>query len=152
MGRVVIACYRPKPGTTDALRSLIRDHVATLRSLGLATDRAPITMESRDGTVVEVFEWASARAIAEAHEHPVVLAMWEDYARVCDYVPVGSVAEASELFSEFTPLTVRSDLRRRTPRAGGSKRVPQRAASKRKTPAPPRTQRRGVKRPARRRG
>jgi hypothetical protein len=104
MGRIVIACYRPKPDQQERLRGLIAGHVPTLRSLGLVTDRAPIAMEATDGTIVEVFEWASADAIQAAHRHPAVLAMWEEYAAVCDYVPVAQVPEAAQLFSEFTPL------------------------------------------------
>jgi quinol monooxygenase YgiN len=104
MGRIVIACYRPKPGKQAALRELIRDHVATLRGQKLVTDRAPITMEATDGTIVEVFEWASAAAIQAAHTNPAVAAMWQAYAEVCDYVPLASVPEAAQLFAEFTPV------------------------------------------------
>jgi len=103
-GRIVIACYRPKPGKQDALRQLMRDHVPRLRAQGLVTDRDPITMEAADGTIVEVFEWKSQEAIDAAHGNPAVLAMWGEYAEVCDYVPVGTVAEAAQLFSNFTPL------------------------------------------------
>jgi len=106
MGVIVIACYRPKPGQQDALERLMEQHVATLRSLGLVTDRAPITMRAADGTFVEVFEWASRQAIETAHGHPVVLKMWDEYAKVCDYVPVAQVPEAAELFPEFTPVAV----------------------------------------------
>lgn len=104
MGRIVIACYRPKPGQQDALRALMHAHVPTLRSIGLATGRTPIAMEAKDGTFVEVFEWASPEAIEAAHRHPVVLKMWEEYAALCDYVPIAHVAEASQMFSEFTPI------------------------------------------------
>jgi hypothetical protein len=106
MGRIVISCYRPKAGCQDALRALIREHVATLRTIGLVTERIPITMEARDGTFVEVFEWASPQAIGAAHRHPVVLKMWEEYGKVCDYLPISQVPEASQLFSEFTPVQV----------------------------------------------
>jgi hypothetical protein len=82
-------------------------HVATLRSIGLITDRIPITMEAEDGTFVEVFEWASSEAIEAAHRHPVVLKMWEEYGKVCEYVPISQVPEASQLFSEFTPVDVK---------------------------------------------
>jgi hypothetical protein len=34
--------------------------------------------------------------------------MWEEYGKVCDYVPVGQVPEASQLFSEFTPVEVKT--------------------------------------------
>jgi quinol monooxygenase YgiN len=106
MGRIVIACYRPKPGQQDALRALLQKHVATLRSLGLVTNRAPIAMQSSDGTFVEVFEWGSAEAIQAAHAHPVVQKMWEEYGKVCDYVPLARIPEASQMFSELTPVHV----------------------------------------------
>ena len=106
MGRIVISCYRPKPDQQDALRKLMLSHVATLRATGLVTDRAPITMTAEDGTFIEVFEWASREAIEAAHRHPVVLQMWDEYGKVCDYVPISQVAEASQLFSDFTPLEV----------------------------------------------
>jgi quinol monooxygenase YgiN len=106
MGRIVISCYRPKAGHEKALRDLMLGHVATLRSIGLVTDRAPITMEAKDGTFVEVFEWASHEAIEAAHSHPAVLRMWEEYGKVCDYIPISQVPEASQLFSELTPVEV----------------------------------------------
>jgi len=113
MGRIVIACYRPKEGKRDQLQRLMLDHVATLRSEGLVTDREPITMEAQDGTVVEVFEWASAEAIQAAHGHPAVLRMWEEYAKVCDYIPVAQVPEAAQMFAEFAPFTEASPPRGR---------------------------------------
>ena len=61
-------------------------------------------MEAADGTIIEVFEWASPEAIEAAHENPVVLEMWGKYAEVCDYIPAGEVAEVGQLFSEFTPF------------------------------------------------
>jgi hypothetical protein len=112
MGRIVIACYKPKPGKEKALRALIVDHVPTLRRIGLVTERVPILMEARDGTLIEVFEWASAEAIQQAHSHPAVLRMWEEYGKVCDYIPVSQVPEAAQMFSEFAPFT------EPTPRSG----------------------------------
>lgn len=79
-------------------------HVATLRGEGLATSRAPILMRAKDGTVIEVFEWVSQEAIDRAHTNPVVLAMWERYGQVCEYIKIGDVPEASEMFSGFEPL------------------------------------------------
>jgi hypothetical protein len=111
MGRIVIACYRPKPGQHEALKQLIVDHVATLRAQNLVTDRAPITMEAKDGTIVEVFEWVSGATIEAAHSNPAVLAMWNEYEAVCDYVPLNTVAEAAEMFAEFAPVEgVRHEL------------------------------------------
>lgn len=104
MGRVVIVGYRPKPGKAGVLRELVKSHVPRLRAEGLATARAPIAMEAADGTVVEVFEWSSKEAIERAHENPAVQAMWREFAEVCDYVPVGEIVEAKQLFTELAPL------------------------------------------------
>jgi hypothetical protein len=71
---------------------------------GLVSDRTPIIMKAKNGTVVEVFEWKSAKAIEQAHTHPVVLKLWEEYAAVSEYVPVGTLEEVNNLFSEFTPF------------------------------------------------
>ena len=77
-------------------------HLSTLRGEGLVTDRESIMMEANDGTVLEIFEWKSREAIQAAHKNPTVLEMWNRYAEVCDYIPVYQVAEASQMFSEFT--------------------------------------------------
>lgn len=104
MGRIVIVGYRPKPGKAEELRALTREHVGILRTEGLATDRPALAMEAKDGTVIEVFEWTSKEAINSAHSNPRVLELWARYAAVCDYVPVGTLDEAGQLFAEFTPI------------------------------------------------
>jgi hypothetical protein len=30
--------------------------------------------------------------------------MWEQYATVCDYVPIAQVPEAAQLFADFSPV------------------------------------------------
>lgn len=105
MGRIVIACYTPKPGKMEALHELMKTHLPILRAQALATDRELIIMVAKDGTVVEVFEWVSAAAIAGAHENPEVQKMWAAYADVCDYTSIETLEEAKQLFSEFSPLT-----------------------------------------------
>lgn len=104
MGRVVIACYVPKAGLDSELHDLVGTHVPRLRAQGLVTDREPIIAVAADGTVLEVFEWASTEAIAAAHTNPAVRAMWDEYDRVCTYRPIGEVPEAAHLFAEFAPL------------------------------------------------
>jgi hypothetical protein len=103
MGDMVIVAYRPKPGCEDTLLALTREHVPILRALGLATDRPPLAMRSKDGVIVEVFEWREG-AIAKAHENPEVLAMWGRYAAICDYTPLKDLSEAGDLFAQFEPI------------------------------------------------
>jgi hypothetical protein len=104
MGRVVVVCYRPHEGMGEELRALVLTHVPRLREVGLVTDREPIIAAASDGTVLEVFEWASSDAIAAAHEHPAVLPMWAEFDRVCTYVPVAELPGAADLFTELEPL------------------------------------------------
>ena len=99
--RAVIASFRPKPGQEAALLAVVREHVPTLQRLGLATDRASLVMRAADGTIVEAFEWASSDAIAAAHAHPEVLAMWQRFEAACEYTSLGDLPEARHPFAEF---------------------------------------------------
>ncbi len=102
--RTVIATYRPKPGQAQALLALVRGHVPALQRLGLATDRAPFIMQAADGSIVEVFEWASAEAVAQAHRQPEVQAMWLRFEATCDHGSLAALPEAAGPFAEFQAL------------------------------------------------
>lgn len=104
MGILVIVCYRPKAGKSAALRELLRSHVTILREQNLATERAPYTMTAADGSFIEVFEWLSQQAIDSAHTNPAVQKMWAQFAEVCDYSPLSSLKETSDLFAQFKPV------------------------------------------------
>lgn len=104
MGRFVIVAYAPKPGMAGKLLDAVRKHLGVLRAEGLVTDRPASVMRAADGTVLEVFEWRSAEAIAEAHKSPAVHALWAEFAAACDYRPLGGLAECGQLFAEFEPV------------------------------------------------
>src|SRR5437667_8425605 len=103
-GVCVIVAYRPKPEQESVLLELVRNRVPTLRKEGLVTDRVPIIMRTRNGTLIEVSEWKSREAIDAAHKNPNVLAMWEKFFAVCDCVPLKTLAEAAEMFAGFEPV------------------------------------------------
>ena len=67
--RIVIVGYKPLAGKEAALKILMKNHVARLRKQGLVSDREPILMESKSGTIIEVFGWKSKEAIASAHSN-----------------------------------------------------------------------------------
>jgi hypothetical protein len=106
MGRFVIVAYSPKPGMADALMAAVRKHLRVLRAEDLVTDRPASVMRAADGTVVEVFEWRSAEAIARAHATPAVQALWAEFGAACDYRPLGGLAECQQLFAEFEPVAL----------------------------------------------
>jgi len=103
MGVVVIVAYRPKPGREADLLALVRSHVPALRRLDLVTNRPAQAMRARDGSILELFEWADG-ALDVAHGHPEVLSLWERFAAVCDYVPLRDLGETGDLFAQFEPL------------------------------------------------
>ncbi len=103
MGDMVIVAYRPKSGCDEELLNLVCDHVPLLRRLGLATDRQSHAMKAKDGTIVEIFEWADG-AIGKAHQDPQVQELWAQFEKVCDYVPLKDLPEAADMFAEFTPI------------------------------------------------
>ena len=94
----------PKPGKEDEVLALVRSRVPNLLKEGLVTDREPVIMRSRDGTIIEVSEWKSREAIDAAHKNPNVLAMWNKFFAVCDCVPLNTLAEAQEMFAGFEPI------------------------------------------------
>ena len=101
MGKFVIVAYRPLPGKDQELLQLTREHLPILRSQGLATDRPSYVMRAADGTIIEVFEWKSAEAIAAAHQNPVWQAMCGRYSETCDYISLENLSESKNMFAEF---------------------------------------------------
>ncbi len=102
--RISIAVYKPFVGKEKELDALVASHHQRLLDLQLVTDRRPIAMKSEDGTVLEIFEWISKEAINAAHSNAAVLAMWNEFGAVCQFLPTNAVKEIGNMFSEFTPL------------------------------------------------
>jgi len=104
MGRIVIACYKPKPGKEDQLVALTKTHVPRLLKEGLVTNRQSIIMKASDGTLIEIFEWKSRDAIEQAHSNKEVQKMWSEFAEVCEYETPSNIKELGSIFSEFAPV------------------------------------------------
>ena len=100
----IIVAYRPKPGKEKELLDLVRSRVPTLCKEALVTDREPIIMRARDGTIIEVSEWKSQEAIDAAHKNPNVLVMWNRFFEVCDCIPLNTLSESAEMFAGFEPV------------------------------------------------
>lgn len=101
----VIAAYRPKPGKDEELRRLMREHRRTLAEAHLVTSKQPLILRARsDGTLLEIFEWVSAKAADEAHRHASIREMWNKLAAVADFVALSDIAEAGKTFSHFEAL------------------------------------------------
>ena len=104
-GVIVIVAYRPKSGKESETLDLVRSRVPTLHKEALVTERTPMIMRARDGTIIEVSEWKSQEAIDAAHKNPNVLAMWNRFFAVCDCVPLNQLSESAEMFAGFEPVS-----------------------------------------------
>ena len=76
LGIIAIACYRASPGNDRKMLAAVKKNTPLLASLDLITERSPILMKSKDGTILEIFEWASASAKRKAHNNTDVMALW----------------------------------------------------------------------------
>jgi hypothetical protein len=106
MGRFVIVAYTPKPGKEPQLLAAVKKHLEVLRTAQLVTEKSAYVMRAADGTIVEVFEWRSAEAIAQAHSQPAVQALWSEFGEACDYTPLSKLAETHQMFAEFDAVEV----------------------------------------------
>jgi len=101
----VIYAVRPKPGQRNEVRKLFERHTPALRAAGLITDRAPLLLWSvKDEAFLESFEWKSAEHSRRAESTPEVQAIWGEFARLADFVPLSSLSETKNTFSHFEPL------------------------------------------------
>jgi hypothetical protein len=105
--RIVIVVYKPLPGKGRDLEKVVAKHLDVLKSEKLVTDRKPIVMRASDGSIVEVFEWLSSKAIEAAHKNPQVLQLWDEFNLACTYGKPVDVEEFHNLFSEFEPLNLK---------------------------------------------
>jgi hypothetical protein len=105
---IVIAVYRPKEGKTAELEALLRDHMPILLSQDLVTARPSIAMRAKDGTIVEVFEWKSLKAIESAHTNPAVVEMWNRFAEACTYQKLVDLEESQQQWAGFAPFDLRA--------------------------------------------
>ncbi|MEP7267298.1 MAG: hypothetical protein ABI844_06685 [Saprospiraceae bacterium] len=102
--RIVIVAYKPLPGKENELKALVRSHHLGLKAEDLVTDRTPIIAGTSNGSIIEIFEWKSIEAIHAAHSNSAVLAMWDEFAQVCTYLPASEIQEFHQIFSDFSPL------------------------------------------------
>lgn len=101
---MVIAAYKPKDGKDPELRRLLKNHLPILSGEGLVTDRKSTLMRAKDGTYLEIFEWKSQEAVDRAHTNKAVLALWEEFHAVCEYVALNGLEESKDMFAHFEPI------------------------------------------------
>ena len=102
---LAFATYKPKEGKQEQLLDLVKRHLPVLRELELATDKSNFIARSKDGSIIEVFEWTSMNAISAAHQHPAVSDIWEKMTLIADFAPMNTLPEANKPFPGFEILS-----------------------------------------------
>jgi len=98
---LAFAMYRPAPGKKEELQEILKDHIPTLRELGFITDGTAYSLESKDGTLIEVFEWVGEEAKTEAHHHPAIRTIWAKMMDICTFPGMNTLPEAEKGFPGF---------------------------------------------------
>ena len=82
---LTLVTYRARPGNEEALRGVLRTHVARLRELGLVADRPHFVAMKKDepGTVVEQFWWLNEGTAAHAEDNSEVQELWMRVEDLC---------------------------------------------------------------------
>jgi quinol monooxygenase YgiN len=101
---ISVACFRPKKGKAKDLLKVVKDHLPVLRKQKLVTARKAIQGRAVDGSIIEIFEWKSQKAIEQAHSNPEVQKLWERYGKCCEYIKFTDLAEAASMFPGFEPV------------------------------------------------
>lgn len=101
---LAFAMYRPKKGKSKELKKLLKNHIPTMEKLGLITKHSAHRVESKDGTVIEIFEWKGDAAKKKAHSHPQMRAIWGPMMEICDFPLMKDLPESKLFFPNFKLL------------------------------------------------
>ena len=104
MGRVVFAIYKPFNRKIDALLEIVKQHKPLLLQENLVTSRPFIVLKTKNGSIIEIFEWKSEAAIEAAHSNKKIMEIWDAFSKVCTYETLQSLDEANSIFSDFEVL------------------------------------------------
>lgn len=84
---------------------LLESHIPTLRKEGLVSDKETFSMQSENGTIIEIFEWMSLEAKSRAHESEAVMNIWSRFDGLADIVSLNSLEETSRPFAAFKAIS-----------------------------------------------
>ncbi|MGA3051805.1 MAG: hypothetical protein ABSE00_07805 [Chitinispirillaceae bacterium] len=104
MGIVAIACYKPKKGRHNLLKRIIKGHSKILLREKLITDRPVILLATKNGIIMEIFEWKSDRSKVQAHRNATVIAHWNKIEANSKSVKLADVEESEDMYANFQPI------------------------------------------------
>ena len=86
------------------LFEILKNHIPTLRKYELISDSPAFLLQSKDGTIIETFEWKDENAKRAAHEHPAIRTIWGEMEGICEFPSLGDLPESKTRFPNFKVL------------------------------------------------
>jgi hypothetical protein len=101
----IIVGYRPFPGRTDLVVSILLEIYEAMQRAGLITARRPWIMRSEDGNVVAAFEMTDQYSFAASEKLREVSMLRARLMGVAERLPLASLAESGQPYAEFETTT-----------------------------------------------
>jgi hypothetical protein len=104
MRQIALILYSPRKDREQELVEMLQNNIPVMRKLGLITDREQILARTKDGSIIQLFEWKSEESQDQAMAHPVVQEMWLKVGNISEFQKPAAVAEFNEVFSMFETI------------------------------------------------
>lgn len=101
MATSIIVGYRPFPGRTDLVVSILLEIYEVMQRAGLITARRPWIMRSGDGNVVAAFDMTNEYSYAASEKIREVSMLRARLMGVAERVPLSDLRESNDPYAEF---------------------------------------------------
>jgi len=101
----IIVGYRPFPGRTDLVVSILLEIYEAMQRAGLITARRPWIMRSEDGNIVAAFEMTDQYSFSASEKLREVSVLRARLMGVAERLPLASLAESEQPYAEFETTT-----------------------------------------------
>lgn len=104
MAKIALIVYKPWKDKSKELIDSLLANIPVMRKLGLVTDREQIVAQSKDGCIIQIFEWREEASEEQAMAHPVVQEMWMKVSKMSEFKKPMDIAEFQEQLSKFDTI------------------------------------------------
>jgi len=101
----IIVGYRPFPGRTDLVVSILLELYEVMQRAGLITARRPWIMRSGDGDVVAAFDMTDQYSFAASEKLREVSVLRARLMGVAERLPLANLPESGQPYAEFETTT-----------------------------------------------
>jgi len=99
--RLTLSAYRLRDAGEDTLLAHFHREIGLLRARGHITSRPAAVCRTGRGEYLVVSEWAAPSSVDDAHADPDVVAVWEDKARLVEYLAPAELERSDVPFVSY---------------------------------------------------